>query len=176
MSGRRFALMLTATLMAAGCRSTTREAAVPSADTAPPPAPGLASLTAFDGQYPADAGIWKSEPLRTRMVRLLGGDFELFLENVKTSGPISVENGLLYVMGNCPSSAKVWGAGLVVVDPTGDRILIKHYSDAWDSIRTYSDGDIAVLPKDVMTMLGNWADRPPARAAKPAKKGAEPKG
>ena len=174
MSVPRSTALLALTIVAAGCRSATRDAAVPPADTATA-APELAYLTAFSGQYPADAGVWQSEPLRTRMVRLLGGDFEGFLENVRTSGPVSVENGLIYVTGNCPSSAKVWGGGIVVVDPSGNRILIKHYSDAWDSVRTYSDGEITALPKDVMTMLGNWADRPPAKPA-PGRKGAEPKG
>jgi hypothetical protein len=172
MSALRFALILTLTI-AVGCRSPAREAAAPPADTG---APALAYLTAFAGQYPADAGVWQSEPLRTRMVRLLGGDFEPFLENIKTSGPISVEDGLIYVMGNCPSSAKIWGAGIVVVDPGGNRILIKHSSDAWDSVRTSSDGDIATLPKDVMTMLRNWADRPPVRPRKPGTQGTDAKG
>lgn len=128
-------------------------------DSAPAAPAPLAYLTGLAGQYPADAGVWESEPLRSRMTRLLGGDYEAFRENIRTSGPVSVENSLVYVTGNCPSNAKVWGAALLVADPAADRLLIKVYSQAWDSVRTYQDAEITVLPKDVMTTLANWSER-----------------
>jgi hypothetical protein len=135
-------------------------------DSLPAARPPLAYLTALAGQYPADARLWETEPLRTRMTRLLGGDYEAFLRNMKTSGPVSVENGLIYVTGNCPSSEKTWGAGVLVADPAGDRLLLNMYSQQWDSIRSYADGEIPSLPADVMTTLGAWTERSKATKAR----------
>ncbi|HEX9164293.1 MAG TPA: hypothetical protein VF862_00165, partial [Gemmatimonadales bacterium] len=95
------------------------------ADSLPSAPAPLAYLAEMAGRYPADAGLWATEPLRSRMTRLLGGDYEAFLENVRTSGPVSMEGGLVFVTGNCPSSAKVWGAAVLVADPAADRLLVK---------------------------------------------------
>lgn len=171
--------LLLIALTLSGCHAPARDPGGAGADSAAPfpPTSELAYLARYAGQYPTDAGAWQSEPLRSRMVRLLGGEYAGFLENVRTSGPVSEEGGLLYVTGNCPSSATVWGAGIVVVDPAGNRLLIKQISEAYDSIRTYADGEIAVLPAEVMTTLRNWADRPASGSGPaPKKKAKETKG
>ena len=128
------------------------------ADSAPTPPP-LGYLAGLDGQYPLQTGLWESEPLRSRMTLLLGSDYETFLQNVRASGPVRLERGLVYVTGNCPSSATVWGAGALVADPAADRLLVKLYSEQWDSVRTYQDGEITALPGDVMKVLAGWAER-----------------
>jgi hypothetical protein len=134
------------------------------------PAP-LAWLGSLAGQYPADAALWAREPLRTRMTRLLGGDYEAFLRNLQTSGPVSVEDGLVFVTGNCPSSEKAWGAAVLVADPAADRLLLKMYSEQWDSVRTWEEGAFPVLPRDVMTVLAGWTERmEQARKPAPARK------
>lgn len=130
--------------------------APPPAETRTPGGSGLAYLIPLAGQYPGDARLWDTEPLRSRMTRLLGGDHEAFLRNIRTSGPISLEDGLVFVTGTCPSSEKVWGAAVLVADPGADRVVLKMYSEQWDSVRTYQDGEIGTLPRDVSTTLASW--------------------
>ena len=152
------------------------EAPPSGADSTPAPAPApLAYLGSLAGQYPGEAGLWTSEPLRGRMTRLLGGDYDTFLRNLETSGPVSVEGGLVFVTGNCPSSERVWGAAVLVADPAADRLMLKMYSRQWDSVRTYQEGEVAALPGDVMKVLAGWAERMeqarrPAPAGKAEKK------
>jgi len=159
--------------LAAGCGGGERpQPAV--VDTLPAAPAALAYLAELAGRYPAQSGMWTTEPLQSRLRQLLGEDYEVFLENVRTSGPVGVEGGLVYVTGNCPSSATVWGAGVLVADPAADRLLVKQYSEQWDSVRTYQEGEIAALPSDVMKVLAGWAEgmergRKPAPAKKPEK-------
>lgn len=145
-------------VLAVGCGGGGRAPEAATDSVPPAPAP-LAYLAGLAGRYPADAGLWTSEPLRSRMTRLLGGDYEAFLENMRTTGPVGTEGGLVYLTGNCPSSAKDWGAAVLVADPAGDRLLLKLYSEQWDSVRTWQEGEISPLPKDVMTVLAGWTDR-----------------
>jgi hypothetical protein len=86
-----------------------------------------------------------------------------------------MENGVVFVAGNCPSSATVWGAAVLVVDPAADRLMLKMYSQQWDSVRTYQEGEISPLPQEIMTVLAGWAERMeqgkrPKPAKPPAKK------
>jgi hypothetical protein len=159
--------------LAVACGKAAESPRAAATDSTPPPAP-LAYLAALAGQDPADAGVWESEPLRSRMTRLLGGDYEAFRNNIRTSGPLSMDNGLVYITGTCPSNAKVWGASALVADPAGDRLVLKMYSQQWDSVRTYKDAEILALPKAVVTTLGRWIERiekgrKPASGKKPVK-------
>lgn len=144
--------------LAAGCGGGERPqpAVVDTLPAAPAP---LAYLAELAGQYPAQSGMWTTEPLQSRLRQLLGEQYGMFLENVRTSGPVSMEGGLVYVTGNCPSNATVWGAGVLVVDPAADRLLVKQYSEQWDSVRTWQEGEIAALPRDVMKVLAGWVER-----------------
>ena len=131
------------------------------------PTPPLAYLRTFVGQYPGDEQLWETEPLRTRMTRLLGGDYRLFRENLSRDKPLEEEAGLLYVIGTCPASATVWGAALVVIDPEGDRLVLKLRSERDVQTRTWAEGEIPVLPREVVRTLASWDERRPV-AAKPA--------
>lgn len=148
------------------------------ADSAPPAkGPGaLAYLRGFVGRYPNDTVFWDSEPLRSRMTKLLGGDYQAFRDNIATSGPVAESGGLVYLTGNCASSAKPWGAAALVADPATDRLVLELFTDA-SGLRTFSDGEIAALPPEVMKTLQGWEDRArPSKKPAPKKKPAETKG
>ena len=131
---------------------------------ATPPDPPLAYLRSFVGRYPGEERLWETEPLRARMTRLLGGDYGLFRENLSTDQPLAEEGGLLYVIGACPASARVWGAALVVIDPEGDRLVLKLRSDRDGQTRTWAEGEIPALPREVARTLASWDERRPTKA------------
>lgn len=91
----------------------------------------------------------------------------MFLENLRVQQPLAEEAGLLYVTGTCPATARVWGAALVVIDPAGDRLLLKLRSDREGVTRTWAEGDFPVLPDEVTKTLASWDARPIPKA-KPA--------
>lgn len=165
-------------LVIVGACTRTPAPAARQADSAPPAkAPGaLAYLRGLVGRYPNDTRFWDSEPLRSRMTKLLGGDYQAFRDNIATSGPVAESGGLIYLIGNCASSAKAWGAAALVVDPAGDKLALKLFTDA-GGLRTFGEGEIAALPPEVMTAIQGWKDRarPPKKPA-PTKKPAETKG
>jgi hypothetical protein len=166
-------------LLAVGaCGKAPEQAArqVDSATMPVPPLSELAYLRGYVGKYPGDTAFWDSEPLRGRMTRLLGGDYEAFRNNIKTSGPISEAGGLVYVTGNCPSSSREWGAAALIADPTGNKLVLKLYTEK-NGLRSFSDGEITTLPQEVNKTLGVWEDRPkPTAKTAPRKKPTETKG
>jgi hypothetical protein len=91
----------------------------------------------------------------------------MFLENLRVQQPLAEEAGLLYVTGTCPAGARVWGAALVVIDPAGDRLMLKLRSDRDSVTRTWAEGEFPTLPGEVMKTLASWDARPVAKA-KPA--------
>jgi len=165
-----------ALLVLGACGKAPEQAANQPDSAALPPPSELAYLRGYVGKYPGDTVFWDSEPLRGRMTRLLGGDYAAFRDNIKTSGPISEAGGLVYVTGNCPSAAREWGAAALVVDPAGNALVVKLYTEK-NGLRSFRDGEIAALPPDVMKTLAGWEDRPrPALKAAPKKRPADTKG
>lgn len=159
------------------CSSEAGSRAAHSDSTPARPTPPLAYLRTFVGHYPGDEQLWETEPLRTRMTRLLGGDYVLFRENLSRDQPLAEEAGLLYVIGTCPASATMWGAALVVIDPEGDRLLLKLRSERDEQTRTWAEGEIPVLPREVVRTLASWDERRPTEAKPaPARKPEETKG
>ena len=157
-----------ALLVLGACGKAPEQAANQPDSTALPPPSELAYLRGYVGKYPGDTVFWDSEPLRSRMTRLLGGDYQSFRDNIKTSGPISETGGLVYVTGNCPSAAREWGAAALIVDPAGNTLVLKLYTEK-NGLRSFSDGEIAALPLEVMKTLAGWEDRPrPAVKKRPA--------
>jgi hypothetical protein len=162
-------------LLACGSEPGSRGAEADRTLAAPPPP--LAYLRTFVGHHPGDEQLWETEPLRTRMTRLLGGDYGLFRANLAIDQPLAEEAGLLYIIGTCPASATVWGAALVVIDPEGDRLVLKLRSDRDQQTRTWAEGEIPVLPGEVVRTLASWDERRPTRGKPaPAREPEETKG
>lgn len=118
----------------------------------------LAGLRRHIGQYPRDIDLWTVHPLiAKRLQKLLGDKRDAFIENMKVQGPISEENGVLYVTGNKPHEG---GKNMAVflADLANDKIQV------WLAVngeaQTISEADPPLAdPAAVATFKANLAPK-----------------
>jgi hypothetical protein len=141
----------------------TREAA-PEVPPSPPPqgepANGLAALRPLVGRYPHEVELWDREPLAERLRALLGERTETLLANMDVTGPLSEENGVLYVTGNKAHQGGT-DAAAVVIDPRQDLIWVWLLVAGEPVALAERDAEIA-LPEDVRVTIENAEGAPEA--------------
>jgi hypothetical protein len=152
--------------IALACGAEDRPPAVPAADATPPaaaapseapaPAVGLGWLRDLVGKYPRDVGLFDREPLRTRLVTLLGGRHSAFLANMGTQGPILANGDVIYVIGNKPHAGGD-SAAILLVDLDQDLIHVRILDETEMAELRERDLEI-VLPADVATTIANWEE------------------
>ena len=65
----------------------------------------------------------------------------------------------------------------MVIDPAGDRLLVKLRSDRDGVTRTWAEGEFPRLPVEVVKILASWDARPISKAKPaPAREPEETKG
>ena len=118
----------------------------------------LADLRRHLGQYPRDIYLWGHPLLAERLHALLGDKHQTFLENMRVQGPLTEENGLLFVTGNRPHQGGVDMAAFVA-DPVNDKIQI--WLSTGGEAKTYSEAEPALSdPPSVATFKTSLAPKP----------------
>jgi hypothetical protein len=168
---RRFALTLVATALTSACsdRAAAPPAKTPPAVQAPAPVPApqpaapavaptkdLSALRALVGKYPRDVGLFDTEPLHGRLVALLGDRYPSFLANMGTQGPISIDDTVLYVIGNKPHAGGDSQA-ILLIDLAQDLVHVHLLEEREMAELRERDADIA-WPPDVQTTIANWQE------------------
>lgn len=116
----------------------------------------LVGLSRYVGKYPNDGvNFLATPPLSDRLEELLGDDFDKFQENMQTVGPLSEENGLLYITGNKDNDGGNNAAALVI-NPEQDTLFVWTLFDGVSSAVTEEEEGVTVpVPVDVQTMMEN---------------------
>jgi hypothetical protein len=134
--------------------------APPSAPAAAAPAAAakqdLSSLKALVGKYPRDVGLFDTEPLHGRLVALLGDRYPTFLANMGTQGPISLDDTVVYVIGNKPHAGGDSQA-ILLIDLAQDLVHVHLLEEREMAELRERDADIA-WPPDVQTTIANWQE------------------
>ena len=86
-------------------------------------APNLSQLRQHLGEYPRDTNLWGHPLLAQRLHTLLGARHQTFLEDMLVQGPLTEENGLLFVTGNKPHEGGV-DMAVFLADPVNDKIQV----------------------------------------------------
>lgn len=86
-------------------------------------APSLSQLRQHLGEYPRDTNLWGNPLLAQRLHTLLGARHQAFLVNMVVQGPLTEENGLLFVTGNKPREGGV-DLAVFLADPANDKIQV----------------------------------------------------
>jgi hypothetical protein len=146
--------------LALGC-GPREEAAEPAPAAAPSVAPapagaGLEGLRAYVGKYPRDVHLFETEPLKTRLLGLLGDRYTGLLVNFGTQGPLSEENGVLYAIGNKPHAGGD-SAAILLVDPARDLIQV-YLLDELEMAELRERDEPIALPADVEATIENWKE------------------
>jgi len=134
-------------------------AAPPAAPAAAPPGAAkqdLSSLKSLVGKYPRDVGLFDTEPLHGRLVALLGDRYATFLANMGTQGPISLDDTVLYVIGNKPHAGGDSQA-ILLIDLAQDLVHVHLLEQREMAELRERDADIA-WPPDVQTTIANWQE------------------
>lgn len=132
------------------------EAPPAAAAPAPPAAAGLASLRAHVGKYPRDVNLFETDPLRSRLLALLGTSYTTFLANFGTQGPLSAEGDVLYAIGNKPHAGGDSQA-ILLIDVPRDLIHVRILDEL--EMAEYRERDETIaLPPDVETTISNWEE------------------
>jgi heat shock protein HslJ len=120
--------------------------------------PSLAELRRHLGQYPRDINLWSHPLLAQRIHTLLGSRHATFLENIRVQGPLTEENGLLFVTGNKPHQGGVDMAAFIA-DPVNDKIQI--WLSTGGKVENFSEADPPLAdPPSVATFKSNLAPKP----------------
>ncbi|MBX3178574.1 MAG: META domain-containing protein [Candidatus Hydrogenedentes bacterium] len=123
-----------------------------------PDASPLAALNDHVGAYPREINLWEHPAVSKRLQALLGGALPAFLENMGVQGPLSAEDGLLYVTGNKPHEGGIETAAFVA-DPARDQIQV--WLITGGEARLYAEKDPPLPdPADVQTWKANLDARP----------------
>jgi hypothetical protein len=131
-------------------------AAPASASEAPAPPANLATLRAQVGMYPSDIHLFDTDPLRSRLLALLGTRYTTFLANFGTQGPLSAEGDVLYAIGNKPHAGGDSQA-ILLIDLSRDLIHVRILDEL--EMAEYRERDEEIpLPPDVETTISNWEE------------------
>jgi len=121
-------------------------------------APSLAQLRMHLGQYPRDTGLWNHPLLAQRLRVLLGDKHQIFKENMLVQGPLTEENGLLFVTGNRPHEGRV-DMAVFLADPVNDKLQIWLSTNGVQEIFSEAEPPLAD-PPSVATFKANAAPKP----------------
>ncbi len=155
--------ILVASLLLGGLAGCHREEARAPAEASPPtaarPAPGaLAFVEGLVGRYPREVRLLETPPLSTRLQALLGDRYELLGPNLEVQGPISEQNGVVYVTGN-KEHAGGSDAAIVVIDVPGDSLHV--WLLVSGSLQEYREKAVdRPLPEEVQNLLASWGQHP----------------
>jgi hypothetical protein len=130
----------------------TRAAPAPNAGPADAPAVGgeLAYIDDLVGKRPAEVNLWQSEPLQARLKKLLGNNFETYVQLMQEAGPLTRDR-VIYTLGTAPDD-QIPGVAYLLVDTGADRI--KAYAVYGDLvIDAQSPGDAFYIPHPVTNRL-----------------------
>lgn len=148
----------------AAASSPSAAAAPPAAADAPakPAVPSWGSLDAWVGKYPYESNLFEQSPISADLKQLLGDRFAVFQTNMKVSGPLSEEHGVLYVSGNKPHEGGGEQAYLLI-EPATHRLEVGLWQERKLSVLR-SNGAIAP-PQDVKSMIENSEQSEPSEPA-----------
>lgn len=118
------------------------------------PVSELASLRSYLGKYPhEDVSFLEQGVLAARLKALLGPRYPDLLANLRTVGPLSEQDGVLYITGNRPHEGGSEAAA-VVIDPRQDALRVWLLSGGQAS--EFQDRGRSVdWPRDVRVMQEN---------------------
>lgn len=101
-------------------------------------APNLSQLRLHLGQYPRDTNLWGNQLLAQRLHTLLGDKIQTFKVNMLVQGPLTEENGLLFVTGNKPHEGGV-DMAVFLADPANDKIQV--WLSTNGAVENFSEAD-----------------------------------
>lgn len=111
----------------------------------------LDELERYAGGYAHESGLWRSEPLASRLKALLGAKLAPFEENLRVASALSKEGGVYYLVGNKPHQGGNDFA-VFVADPDSDTINVVLYEGGHRT--DFREGDRELpLPKEAEAML-----------------------
>lgn len=124
-------ILLVAFLCCAGCSEQSEQDSQPesghtSLGTPAPPVlnpartDSLQYLTQYIGESPASAGLWETEPLRTRLEELLEDDFNRFMQLMHKATPLRQER-VLYSIGKNDSTES---SAFILVDVDANNLHV----------------------------------------------------
>jgi hypothetical protein len=103
-------------------------AAATDANAAATTASNLAYLLKLKGQYPFDAKVLETDPLKSRLKAALKGDFKLLTERLQTSDPIEVQGDIFFTAGCMPHACSVEECA-IAVDVKNDNVFVAILQD-----------------------------------------------
>jgi hypothetical protein len=104
------------------------EATAPVATQSPQAEGNLAYLLKLNGQYPFDAKVLQTEPLKSRLKAFLHNDFAALEERLGTSEPILVEGDIFFTAGCMPHACSVEECA-IAIDVKKDNIYVAIMQD-----------------------------------------------
>ncbi|GIK21412.1 MAG: hypothetical protein BroJett005_08260 [Ignavibacteriota bacterium] len=120
--------------------------------------PPLSYLLKYSGKYEFETKLFDNEPLKSRLKKTLGSDYDYFVGCCNVQSPIKIESEIVFIEGcqahNCPGVFYV-----VYIDINSDKIFAGLYDEGKVSI--YSESN-ANFPK----WLLNWKDEQEKEYAK----------
>lgn len=110
------------------------------------------SFQKYVGTYHFEGKFFDSDPMRSRLYKILGSNFELFKRNMSVSGPFTMDNdNILFVSGNAPHAGGSDFAAFAL-DTIADEIFIILVQNG-SHVRLFREKNSNVLPND----LNKWA-------------------
>ena len=88
----------------------------------------LAYLLKLKGQYPFDAKVLETDPLKSRLKASLKGDFKLLTDRLGTSEPIEVQGDIFFTSGCMPHACTVEECA-IAVDVKNDNVFVAILQD-----------------------------------------------
>lgn len=118
----------------------------------------LSELRRHVGQYPRDIYLWGHPLLAQRLHALLGDKHQTFLENMRVQGPLTEENGLLFVTGNKPHEGGV-DMAVFLADPVNDKLQV--WLSSGGVAESFSEAETPLPdPPSVLAFKANLAAKP----------------
>lgn len=104
------------------------------AEAAATSASNLAYLLKLGGQYPHDAKVLETDPLKSRLKAYLKGDYKLLQDRLQTSEPIEVKGEIFFTSG-CMSHACTIEECAIAVDVKNDNVFVGILQDGKATLR-----------------------------------------
>ncbi|AFH49061.1 Hypothetical protein IALB_1351 [Ignavibacterium album JCM 16511] len=114
------------------------------------PEPPLSYLLEYKGKYEFESKLLNNEPLKSRLKKAIGANYNYFMECCNVQSPIKIENGIVFIEGcqahNCPGVFYV-----VYIDINSDKIFAGLYDNG--TVSLYREGN-----ETYPNWLLNWKD------------------
>ena len=123
------------------------------APATPESAQSLAYLSKRVGENPYS--LLKTQPLRRRLMALLGPEFPTFLGNLDPATDLAEQNGILHIEGNAPHHGGEEEAVLLIDVPNDTlEVFIRHKTTI---VKGWAENKRSVvIPHDVMGFMKEW--------------------